>query len=377
MGRPAACLLGDLGLLHDLSSLALWARLGWPLLALVLHNGGGGIFRLHPDSRDHAWATTPHLLPLAEPARALGLEAARVESLADLDAGLESWVEDPRPLLLEVRLPGDDHPARVGRLQVLSRAGGNGGHAADRPARRVWLHGFLGCPADWDELRTRLKPSLGGEMAPWLPGHGPRPTAVPSSLDEWLDDLLRELGGEDPLDVVGYSLGGRLALRLALREPGRVRRLALLGVSPGLAGTAARASRLELDRARAAELRREGLEAFLESWYAMPLFATLRAHPRFAEWRMRRLDGDAVALADALLAASPGGQRDLAPDLADLAMPVLWLAGGQDPVYAALAPRAAERCPDGHWALIPGAGHAAQLEDPPAVAERIAAFLAE
>ncbi len=376
MGRPAACLLGDLGLLHDLSSLALWARLGWPLLTVVLHNGGGGIFRLHPDSRACGWATSPHGLPLAEPARALGLEAARVGSVAELDACLESWVEDPRPLLVEARVPGDDHPRRVEALRRLSEPSSRDVRSKLPPARRVWLHGFLGSPADWDEVRARLAPAPGGEVAPWLPGHGPNPAPVTPSLDDWVDALLRELGGDDPLELVGYSLGGRLALRLALRVPERVRRLVLLGASPGLPGTVVRASRLELDRARAAHLRRDGLAAFLDSWYAMPLFATLRAHPRFAEWRIRRMDGDAAGLADALLAASPGAQADLWPDLANLAMPVLWLAGGLDTAYSTQAPRAAARCPDGSWALAEGAGHAAQLENPQAVAGRLAAFLA-
>jgi 2-succinyl-6-hydroxy-2,4-cyclohexadiene-1-carboxylate synthase len=248
-----------------------------------------------------------------------------------------------------------------------------------RPVRRIWLHGFLGCPEDWDPLRRELGagpgPAPAGELAPWLPGHGPSPTAVPDSLDAWVDRLLEEVGGTDPLELVGYSLGGRLALRLALRLPERVRRLVLLGASPGLESPAQRAQRMQIDRERAAQLTTRGLTEFIEDWYRQPLFQSFRERPEAAGWLERRAQGQAAALAAALVAASPGAQASLWPRLPELPMPVLWLAGERDAVYAASSLRAAARCPRGTWALVPGAGHAAQLEEPGATAERIRAFL--
>ena len=371
LGRPAVALLGDLSLLHDLSSLALLARERTPLLVLVLHNDGGGIFRLHPDSADHPWAWSSHGLRLVEPARALGLEAARPADPEQLDLALEGWRERPRPLLLELRVEGADHARRTRRLAAAAIQAAPAG-----PARRVWLHGFLGAPDDWDEVRSRLGPAPGLEALPVLPGHGLRPTPVPERLEGWLDALLEELAGDDPLELIGYSLGARLALRLALRLPGRVRRLALLGAGVGLPGAQERVRRARLDDERAEQLRAQGLAAFLDDWYAQPLFATLRARPRFAEWRARREQGDAAALARALAVASPGRQPDLWPRLGGLALPVLWLAGEHDAPYAAALERAAARCPDGRAARVPGAGHAAHLEEPAALARLLGEFLA-
>lgn len=371
LGRPAAALLGDLSLLHDLSSLALLARERTPLLVLVLHNDGGGIFRLHPDSADHPWAWSSHGLRLMEPARALGLEAARPADPEQLDLALEGWRERPRPLLLELRVACADHGRRTRRLAEAPIPAAPAG-----PARRIWLHGFLGAPADWDEVRARLGPAPGAECLPTLPGHGTRPAPVPERLEGWLEALLEELGGDDPLELIGYSLGARLALRLALRLPGRVRRLALLGAGVGLSGTQERTRRAHLDDERASQLRRQGLAPFLHDWYAQPLFATLRARPRFAEWRARREQGDAAALARALEVASPGRQPNLWPRLGELALPVLWLAGEHDTPYAALLERAAARCPDGRAARVPGAGHPAQLEEPAALARLLDDFLA-
>lgn len=373
LGRPLAVLLGDLSLLHDLSSLALWAQLGAPLLVLVLHNQGGGIFRLHRDSRDQPWSWGSHDLPLAEPARALGLEARRPADLAELAAELAAWRESPRPLLLEWRVPPGEHAQRCAALtRHLPES-----TLRQEPVRRVWLHGFLGDPADWDVVRGLLPPAPGGDLAPRLPGHGASPSPVPPELDEWLEHLLLELGGEDPLELVGYSLGGRLALRLALRDPGRVRRLVLLGASPGLPDSAERARRRALDEQRASRLETQGLEAFLLDWYRQPLFAAWLERPGAAAWLERRRGGVAPSLARVIRVASPGRQPDLWPDLSRLAMPVLWLAGEQDTVYAELAARGAGRCPLGQLALVAGAGHAAHLEEPAALAGRLAEFFSQ
>ena len=377
LGRPVAALLGDLSLLHDLGSLALLAQHRPPLLLLALNNDGGGIFRLHADSAGLPWSHAAHGLTLAPVAAALGLECAQPGHLDELDALLEDFRQRPRTLVVECRLPGEDHGRRVAelerRLEPRPRASARAGRGA---VPRFWLHGFLGSPEDWDSVRGRLAAAPEVECLPHLPGHGTAPEAVPTDLGGWLEWLLERTRDLPPLDLVGYSLGGRLALHLALAAPERVRRLVLLGASPGLESRPARAERRARDEAWAAQLEREGLEAFLADWYAQPLFTPLMELDGASALLARRAVGHPSALAAALRAVSPAGQANLWPRLPELSMPVLWLAGSGDESCAASSRRAAARCPRGLHALVPGAGHAAQLEQPSALATLLDPFLA-
>lgn len=376
LGRPVAALLGDLSLLHDLGSLALLAQRQPPLLLLVLNNGGGGIFRLHAECAGLPWSHAAHGLALAPLAAALGLECAQPGSLDELDGLLEDFRARPRALVVECRVPGEDHGRRVveleRRLESRPRASARTGRET---APRFWLHGFLGSPADWDPVRGRLAAAPGVECLPCLPGHGTAPEAVPAELGGWLEWLLERTRDLPPLDLVGYSLGGRLALQLALAAPERVRHLVLLGAGPGLESRPARAERRARDEAWAARLERDGLEAFLAEWYAQPLFASLMDLDGASALLARRAVGHPAALAVALRAVSPAGQANLWPRLPELSMPVLWLAGSGDESYAASSRRAAARCPRGRLALVPGAGHAAHLERPGALADLLDPFL--
>lgn len=372
LGRPAAALLGDLSLLHDLGSLTLLARRRAPLLVLALNNDGGGLFRLHGASARHPWAWAAHGLELAPAAAGLGLETARPASLAELDALLEDFRARPRPLLAECRVAGADHGRRLrARRRHLAQSARP---ARKVPAPRLWLHGFLGDPRDWDEVITQTGRVSTGGLRPTLPGHGPAPGPVPADLAGWTDWLLDLTRGRPPLEVVGYSLGGRLALHLALAAPERVARLALLGAGPGLESSAAREERRLRDEAWAARLERDGLERWLKAWYAQPLFRPLAARLGLDELLRRRGVGEAGALAAVLRAVSPAGQANLWPRLPELAMPVLWLAGDKDKNYADVARRGAARCPRGRRALVPGSGHAAHLEEPAALGACLADF---
>ncbi len=236
--------------------------------------------------------------------------------------------------------------------------------------RVVLAHGFTQTLASWSPLAERL--GAGYEVvAVDLPGHGGSP-AVPAGLAEAAAEL-GACGGRAA--YVGYSMGGRVCLRLALDRPDLVRALALIGATPGIEDAAARAARATADEALAAELDRDGLERFLDRWLAGPLFARLRPEQAGRELR---LANTAAGLAAALRRLGTGRQAPLWHRLAGLQAPTLLVAGAEDATFRAVAERmAAAIGPTAHVALVPGAGHAAHLERPEQVGDLLGAFLAE
>jgi 2-succinyl-6-hydroxy-2,4-cyclohexadiene-1-carboxylate synthase len=240
----------------------------------------------------------------------------------------------------------------------------------ERAAGRVVLvHGFTQTMASWEAVGERL-----GER--WevvrvdLPGHGGS-GAIRAGFEE-AAGLVGEAGGSAA--YVGYSLGGRLCLRLALDRPELVPALVLIGASPGIADPGGRAERRAADEALAERIERDGVAAFLDGWLAGPLFATL---PEAAAGRAERLANTADGLAWALRALGTGAQEPLWDRLAGLRPPTLLLAGELDAKFTAIARQMATAIgPTAQVALVPGAGHAAHLERPAEVAARLEAFLA-
>jgi 2-succinyl-6-hydroxy-2,4-cyclohexadiene-1-carboxylate synthase len=232
----------------------------------------------------------------------------------------------------------------------------------------VLLHGFLGCAGDWDDLIGRLEPARDC-LAPDLPGHGADPAPIapgPRAFDETVERVaaLIEARFDEPVDLLGYSMGGRLALGLVADRPDLLRRAAAVGASPGIDDEIERRTRKRDDDFRARSLERGPLEAWLDDWYAQPLFGPLRASPAFAAMRARRAAGDAAALARALRALSPGIQPPLRHRLSQSTVPLLLIAGALDAKYAAIGRDLAAASPSIRDAVVPGAGHAPHLEQP-------------
>ena len=229
----------------------------------------------------------------------------------------------------------------------------------------VLLHGFLGSGADWHPLRA----ALGSErvyLAPDLPGHGATPAPVPDDEDAFLGVVafLLAHAPPEPFDLVGYSMGGRFALALMAAAPERVRRAVIVSASPGIADEGERARRRELDRVRAAALRSLPFDLWLETWYGMDLFASLRASAAYEPMLARRREGRPEALASALEAFSPGRMPPLGQRLATCPVPALLMAGSLDAKYVASNATLAEANPAFAAATVAGAGHAPQLERP-------------
>lgn len=229
------------------------------------------------------------------------------------------------------------------------------------------LHGFLGRGADWGAFAAAAaRPGLVLDT-PDLPGHGPDPRPVPGHFTAWVHWLCDRLSlGPAPVHLLGYSMGGRLALAVALAEAGtgKVASLTLLGASPGLATAAERRARVDHDRALAEELAALGLDRFLDRWYRQPLFGGAVAALGLPALIERRRDAHAEALARALVAAGTGSMPNLRPALPNLDLPVLVLAGEHDPKFCALGQEIADGAPDGQLATVADAGHALLIEAP-------------
>jgi 2-succinyl-6-hydroxy-2,4-cyclohexadiene-1-carboxylate synthase len=197
---------------------------------------------------------------------------------------------------------------------------------------------------------------------------------VPDGLDfVETADALGHRGGQ--ASWVGYSMGARLCLRLALDNPNFVQALALVSGSPGLAAAGEREARRASDERRAQELERDGIDAFLERWLDQRLFETL---PRAAAMLDDRRRGNTVQrLAHQLRALGPGAQEPLWGRLSELGMPVLLVAGGYDRAYSEAAhTMAAAIGPNAEVAIVARAGHAVHLEQPTELAHRLASWAA-
>jgi 2-succinyl-6-hydroxy-2,4-cyclohexadiene-1-carboxylate synthase len=248
------------------------------------------------------------------------------------------------------------------------------------PGRRlVLLHGFTQGPGSWDRLVAELDPSY-GIVRVTLPGHGP--AEGPSSRVRLsfeaaagaVADAVAAAAGPEPATWFGYSLGGRLALRVALDRPELVDSLVLLGATAGIEDAAARAARVEIDERLASGLERKGLERFVDGWLAQDLFSRL---PRTAAGVEERRAGTVDGLAAALRLLGTGAQEPVWERLSELTMPVLLMAGEHDSKFAAVAFRlAAGIGPSAGLSFVPGAGHAAHLERPQSVAAVLTRFLA-
>ncbi|MFW6051623.1 MAG: alpha/beta fold hydrolase [Myxococcota bacterium] len=236
----------------------------------------------------------------------------------------------------------------------------------------VLLHGFTGAPRSWDPV-VRALPGGARVVRPPLLGHGAADDASVTCFDDEVDRLAAHLHGEGVRDalLVGYSLGGRLALGLLARHPDRFARAVILGAHPGLTDPDARVERVARDERWAHMLEREGIGAFVDAWERLPLFATQARLPAAVRQGQRaiRMAHDPRGLARALRVVGLGRMPVLWDRLARVRVPARLVAGSLDAKFGALADRLAEA-----WggpaevARIEGAGHNVVLERPADVA---------
>jgi len=235
--------------------------------------------------------------------------------------------------------------------------------------RLVLVHGFTQTGNSWGTIASELAAEHEVVRVD-APGHG-RSSNV--HVDQ--PDGARLLGAVGARAAyLGYSMGGRLALHLALGEPNLVERLILVSTTAGIDDPAERAERRAADGRLATELERDGLEAFLERWLRLPLFSGLRADAAGMELRRRNT---VAGLASSLRLAGAGTlDPPLWDRLGSLTMPVLVVAGEVDAKFRALAERLVDEIgAQASLAVVAGAGHAVHLEAPDAFLSTIRPFL--
>jgi len=231
----------------------------------------------------------------------------------------------------------------------------------------VLLHGFTQTRQSW----RRTIAALGGRyraLAPDLPGHGQAAERRPASFPACAA-YVRALAG-DRFTLVGYSMGGRIALYTALTLPRHVERLVLVGASPGIADAAERAERRRADDALADRIEAIGLEAFATEWGSQELFAGQPERVAAAA-HADRLRNTPHGLAAALRGLGTGVMPPLWDRLGELAVPVTLVVGERDAKFRAIAGRMSGAIGDCHVVVVDGAGHAVQLEQPELVAAAI------
>ncbi|MEE9607947.1 MAG: 2-succinyl-6-hydroxy-2,4-cyclohexadiene-1-carboxylate synthase [Myxococcota bacterium] len=232
------------------------------------------------------------------------------------------------------------------------------------------LHGFTGCADSMEGIATGLSDAY-RTLRLDLVGHGgsDAPDSVAAyTMESCVEQVASALDalGVRTAHVIGYSMGGRVALALCAWRPERVRSALLVGASAGLEHPDRRAARRRADEALAARIESEGLERFVDEWMGRPLFAGQRrlGQAALARARAQRLANRPRGLANSLRGMGAGAQPALHPLLERIRTPLRLVAGSQDAKFVAIASDLARRLPNARVRLVPGAGHACHLEAP-------------
>jgi 2-succinyl-6-hydroxy-2,4-cyclohexadiene-1-carboxylate synthase len=199
--------------------------------------------------------------------------------------------------------------------------------------------GFLGAPSDWAFLTEAFDVEV------------VRADSIPTEGDI----------------LLGYSMGGRLALR-ALLAGARYRRAVIVSAGLGIEGEEVRAERRKADELWAQRFESEPWPSLIEEWNAQPVFVGSNILPR------QESDYDRPELARQLREWSPAALEPMAPRLAAITRPVLWIAGERDQKYVEEAKRAVTLLPDAELWICPGAGHRVPWDQPELFVARLQAL---
>lgn len=232
----------------------------------------------------------------------------------------------------------------------------------------VLLHGFAGTRCTWEEVERHLLTERYRPLAFDLPGHGQLVDASrPLTFDGCVESVLER--SPERFVLAGYSMGGRVALHVALAAPERIVKLVLISTTAGIDDPEERAGRRDADHSLADEVEAGTIEDFVDRWRSQPMFAEdppkVEALAR-ADQSRNRPDGVAAALRG----IGTGEMQPLWGRLGELAMPVTVLVGTRDVKFCLLGERMAGLLPDARLLVVPG-GHGLPFEAPETVAEAI------
>ncbi len=235
------------------------------------------------------------------------------------------------------------------------------------------LHGFTENDESW---RPVLAPVASELRCALLPGHGDAPCPAALTIEALADQLAaRHL--QAPADVLGYSMGGRIALVLALRHPAKVRRLVLVSSGPGFRDDTLQGKRRTNEMALADTLEDDGLGPFVAMWEQNPILKPAKPLPRALEEdiRARRLNHAPLGLAGALRRLGAGAMPNLWDRLAAIRQPTLLIAGAADPRYCEVMGEMARLIPGAQHQIVADAGHGIHRERPDELRRLVKSFL--
>jgi 2-succinyl-6-hydroxy-2,4-cyclohexadiene-1-carboxylate synthase len=258
--------------------------------------------------------------------------------------------------------------------QVIRRSGISDEHFGASAARmECWcLHGAVGSASDWRELATQLASSGIGSRAIDLwrfLEDGPLP--MPSFTDALNAEVSAQSHPAQSRMLMGYSMGGRLALHALLDRLSPWRAAVIISAHPGLESEKERTDRRVSDQSWAARVVTWEWNDFLNAWNAQPVLAGTSMRDASAD---SRLAHQRRAIAQSFIDWSLGAQEPLGERLGEIRIPVLWVVGERDPKFIALAERAMKNLPCGRLVVMPGAGHRVPWEATDALSVEIAAF---
>lgn len=241
----------------------------------------------------------------------------------------------------------------------------------------VLLHGFMGDRRDFSAIVPHLRGFCC--LVIDLPDHGQ--TQVSSNHHYQMDDvakgiigLLEELAIEQCW-LVGYSMGGRIALYLAIYFPQYFQGVILESASPGLKTQAERDRRIARDNELARRLESKDFTQFVQQWYANPLFESFTQHPNFPQAIARRLDNAPDKLARSLRSIGLGMQPSLWHLLPQVQPPLSLIVGALDPKFVAIARQLVKMCPQANLNVVKNTGHNVHYEQPKKFVESIRYFI--
>jgi 2-succinyl-6-hydroxy-2,4-cyclohexadiene-1-carboxylate synthase len=245
----------------------------------------------------------------------------------------------------------------------------------------VLLHGFTGNTETWTE-QTPFFDTRFSTLSIDLPGHGE--SEAPADPARYgIDCTARDLIAIfdwlllEKVHLVGYSMGGRVALYLAAHYPQRIKSLVLESTSPGIADSAQRSARAESDHRLADWMEDNGLAAFVDRWEQLPLFITQKHLPVEVRGRLRsqRMQNNITGLANSLRGLSTGVQPSGWDELPYLDVPTLIVAGKLDYKFVNIARQMNRLLPDSKLVILPRAGHTTHLEQPSAFNQLVLKYL--
>lgn len=230
----------------------------------------------------------------------------------------------------------------------------------------TFIHGFTQSSASWNPVLEHS--TVTDVNCLDAPGHG---DAEPVDDTLWcVADRLAE--HMTPGSLVGYSMGGRMALHIALAHPPLVERLVLISATPGLRSEEEREARRHHDDELASRVAEIGVERFIDEWMSGPMFASYS--PTEVD-RATRLANTVRGLTSSLRHQGTGSQDDLWDRLGEIRVPVLLITGELDTKFTDIARRMNTGFSNSRHVCVPGAGHAVHLEQPVVVAGLIDDFV--